>query len=356
MPSNQISPEPDEPSLDALEILTAVAPELRAKWRRQQYPDGALVLASGAPADRLIILVRGFLAIKVGDTRITMRPAVRLIGELAFIDDKPRSASVFAEGVVVTYELPGRDVPSLMADPAFCRNLNRELSWKLREATNERAFRYRQHEILFGAVGSFVSREVLQDLLAKGDTGEPRQTEAVTLFADMADFTTRTLEMTPDALNRDLSAFLDLAVEVVLDHGGLVDKFIGDEVMAVWGYASDPQDGVHAFEAAVELVRRSAELTIGGRPLKIGVGLESGLVTLGVFGNADKKQFTAIGQSVNLAARLQAETRKLEVPIALGPDLAGRLPAEIRDRLVQERVELRHIPPLDIYTFDPMKE
>ena len=100
MGSAQIRPLSGEPSLDAIEVLQGVPDLLRAKWRRQQYEDGKLVLASGADADRLIILVRGYLAIKDGDTRIATRAPVRLIGELAFIDDKPRSASVFAEGVV----------------------------------------------------------------------------------------------------------------------------------------------------------------------------------------------------------------------------------------------------------------
>jgi hypothetical protein len=117
--STEIRPQPDEPSLDALDIMLDVPEVLRAKWRRRQYRDGDLVVASGAPADRLMILVRGHLAIVEAETRIATRSAIRLIGELAFIDDKPRSASVFAEGAVVTYELVGRDVPELMPSAAI---------------------------------------------------------------------------------------------------------------------------------------------------------------------------------------------------------------------------------------------
>jgi class 3 adenylate cyclase len=355
--SAQIRPLSGEPSLDAIEVLQGVPDELRAKWRRQQYEDGKLVVASGADADRLIILVRGYLAIKDGDTRIATRAPVRLIGELAFIDDKPRSASVFADGAVVTYELAGADVPELMADAAFRRNLNVELSWKLREATSERAWRFAQHEVLFGTVGSFVSRELLQDLLAKRDDGTPRQADAVTLFADIENFTGKTLSMTPTELNRDLSAFLDLAVEVVLEHRGMVDKFIGDEVMAIWGYAPNPDDAANAFLAAEDLVRRAAALTLDGEPLRIGVGVESGLVTLGVYGNESKKQFTAIGSSVNLAARLQALSRNVQQPICVGPDLAERLPAELLAKLVgPTRHDLHHIGPTNVWTFDPNKE
>lgn len=354
MGSAQFRPLPGEPSLDALDVMQGVPDELRVNWCRHQYGEGELVLASGAEADRLIVLVRGHLAIIDGGTRIATRAPVRLIGELAYVDDKPRSASVFAEGAVVTYELPGANVPQLLANEAFCRNLNAELTWKLREATSERAWRYAQHEVLFGTVGSFVSRELLQDLLAKRDDGSPRQADAVTLFADIENFTGKTLSMTPAELNHDLSAFLDLAVEVITDHRGMVDKFIGDEVMAIWGYAPNPEDVTNAFLAAEDFVRRAGALTLDGEQLRIGVGIESGLVTLGVYGNDGKKQFTAIGSSVNLAARLQALTRKVHQPICVGPDLAGRLPEGLRARLEgPTRHELHHIGETNVWTLDP---
>lgn len=316
------------PALASLPVFSDVPPALYASACRRDYKDGDTILESGAEADRLIVLMRGNVAIKENGIRIAMRSPIRLIGEMAFIDNEPRSASVFAVGSVTTYEVPGAGVPNLMADPAFRWNLAMELAWKLREATAERSWRYRTEELLFGAFRSHASPELLQELLETGEDGTPRAAEVVALFADIRGFTAKVSTMSAEDLGRDLGAFLDLAVEVVQQHNGMVDKFIGDEVMAIWGYRSSPDDPADAIACAADLVRRARDLTLDGEPLRIGVGLESGLVTLGVVGGEGKRQFTAIGPAVNLAARLQSETKALEVPICVGPDLAGRLPAD----------------------------
>jgi class 3 adenylate cyclase len=316
------------PALDSLDIFADVAPALYASARRRDYKDGDVILTSGAEPDRLIVLLRGNVAIRENGTRIATRSPIRLIGEMAFIGSKQRSASVFAEGSVTTFEVPGADVPALMADSSFRWNLALELAWKLREATAERSWRYRTEELLFGAFRSHASPELLQELLETGEDGTPRAAEVVAMFADIRGFTSKVATMSPEDLGRDLGAFLDLAVEVVQQHGGMVDKFIGDEIMAIWGYRSCPSDPTDAVACTKDLVRRAASLTLDGEPLRIGVGLESGLVTLGVVGSEGKRQFTAIGPAVNCAARLQSETKAIGAPICIGPDLAGRLPAE----------------------------
>lgn len=113
----------------------------------------------------------------------------------------------------------------------------------------------------------------------------------------------------------------------------MVDKFIGDCVMALWGYAPHPDDAARAVAAAEALLCATEGLTVGGEPLRIGVGVESGLAMLGVVGTAGKRQFTALGVPVNLAARLQEETKRIGAPIAIGPDLAAPVPDEVRTRL-----------------------
>jgi class 3 adenylate cyclase len=351
----QDGPVPGEPSLESLEVLDGVPARLLDKWRRREFPKGTALIASGAPSDMIYILVRGHVAIVDGQTQIAMRSATCLLGEQGVLDGMPRSASAIAASTIVVYEIDGPALTELLEDRAFLRNLARELSRKLREATGERGWKYREHEMLFDAVGEFVAPEVVQDLLAKGDHGRPRRTDAVALFADVAGFTQKTLEMTPDDLNRDLSAFLDLAVEVVTDHGGLVDKFIGDEVMAIWGSSPHPEDSANAFLAAEELVRRSGDLTLNGEPLRIGVGLELGSVMLGVYGSEKKRQFTAIGPSVNLAARLQALTRDEQVPICLGSELVDHLPDDLKAKLDGPiHRQLRHIPgDTPIWTYTP---
>ena len=348
---------PGEPALGSLDILADVPPVLFANARRRHYMDGDVLLTSGADPDRLIILLRGNVAIKENGIRIATRSPIRLIGEMAFIDKKPRSASVFAEGSVTTFEVPGFDVPSLMADSNFRWNLARELVWKLREATSERSWRYRSEELLFGAFRSHASPELLEELLETGEDGTPRAAEVIALFADIRGFTSKVATMSPDDLGRDLGAFLDLAVEVVQEHGGMVDKFIGDEVMALWGYRSSPDDPTNALACAADLIRRSRDLTLDGERLRLGVGLESGLVTLGVVGSEGKRQFTAIGPAVNCAARLQSETKALESSICIGPDLAGRLPADtLADLNGPLAREIRGLGVINVWTHTPRED
>lgn len=319
-----------EPPPEALGIFAGVPKHLTQEAQRCEYRNGDVLLSSGADPDRLIVLIRGSVDITQGGTHIVSRAPIRLIGELAVIDRHPRSASVVARGAVVTYELQAAVVGQLLADAAFMRNLANELSWKLREATNERAWRYGAEELLFGEFRAHAAPELLQQLLKSGDLGTPRHTEVVVMFADVRNFTRKVLTMTPRDLTRDLGAFLDLAVEIVHRHGGMVDKFIGDAVMALWGYAPNPDDPTRALACARELVARAAGLRLDGDPIRVGAGLEMGLVTLGVIGSNGKRQFTALGPAVNLAARLQAETKELGNPICLGPDIARHLPEDIR--------------------------
>lgn len=344
----------DEPEVGALEIFAEVPQELYARAQRREARPGQVLLASGAAPDELLVLVRGSVAIVENDVQIVTRKPERLLGELAFIDEKPRSATVLATEAVVYWAIPGSDVPALMAAPAFCRNLNRELSWKLREATADRSWRYRAEELLFGAFGAHASPELLQELLRTGRDGTPRRTDVVTLFADIRGFTKHVMTMTPEELTTDLERFLDCAVAVVHRHGGMVDKFVGDEVMALWGYAEQPDDAERAFDCALDLLRETTALTLAGEPIRIGVGMESGTVTLGVVGNDEKRQFTAIGPSVNLAARLQAVTKDLGSPICVGPGLAARLPEGIRERLAGPMThDIRGAGPTQVWTLDP---
>jgi class 3 adenylate cyclase len=322
-----------EPALAALPIFADVPPELYATARRREFRSNDAIITSGTEPEELVVLVRGTVGIHEGGTRIATRTPVRLLGELAFISGETRSASVIADDAVVTWELNRSAVGPLLAHPAFCRNLNQELAWKLREATTERSFRYVREERLFGAFRSHVSAEVLDDLMATGETGRPRQAEVVAMFADIRDFTPNVLAMQPDDLMSDLGSFLDLAIDIVQAHGGMIDKFIGDEVMALWGYAPGSDHAERAFAAAGALASGAPRLTLNGKPLRVGIGLEMGMVTLGVVGGEGKSSFTAVGPAVNLAARLQGLTKELKQPICLGPDLVGRLSEEIRNGL-----------------------
>ncbi len=129
--------------------------------------------------------------------------------------------------------------------------------------------------------------------------------EVTVLFADLRGFTTLSASMKPEEVVRFLNQFFQEAVDAIEQHHGIVDKFIGDCVMALWG-APLPKEGDarNACNAALGLVERASKVRVGRRPLEIGVGVHTGLAVVGALGSKQRMDYTAIGTTVNLAARL----------------------------------------------------
>jgi adenylate cyclase len=125
------------------------------------------------------------------------------------------------------------------------------------------------------------------------------------LFADIRGFTTMSSHMPPEEVVRFLNAFFGEAVDAVERNGGVVDKFIGDCVMAMWGAIDQREDGARkSIGAALELVERARKITVAGAPLEMGVGINTGPAVVGAIGAKSRLDYTAIGATVNLAARL----------------------------------------------------
>ncbi len=125
------------------------------------------------------------------------------------------------------------------------------------------------------------------------------------LFADIRGFTTMSSTMPPDEVVRILNRFFEDCVDAVEQNHGTVDKFIGDCVMALWGApVAKADDARNAMAAALQMVERSRRTLINGVPLEMGVGINTGEVVLGAVGSRKRLDYTAIGSTVNLAARL----------------------------------------------------
>jgi adenylate cyclase len=125
------------------------------------------------------------------------------------------------------------------------------------------------------------------------------------LFADIRGFTTLSAHMRPEEVVRFLNTFFGEAVDAVEKYGGIVDKFIGDCVMALWGAVSPREDDARmAIKAALEMVERASTIRVNGSPLQVGVGINTGSAVVGAIGGKKRSDYTAIGATVNLAARL----------------------------------------------------
>jgi adenylate cyclase len=147
---------------------------------------------------------------------------------------------------------------------------------------------------------------------------EGRVVEMTVLFADLSSFTELTQELGPERTHEVVDAFLRMATDVLVKHGAFIDKYVGDAVMALFNVPIRHGDhGRRAVLAATEL--RSALEDLGRRfdlPLEASVGIASGFARVGRLGSADSKDYTAIGDVVNLAARLQGKAGAGEILIS----------------------------------------
>jgi adenylate cyclase len=167
----------------------------------------------------------------------------------------------------------------------------------------------------------FVSRDVADALVEnpadweKSASGVKRR--VVVLFSDVRDFTARAESADPQALVGQLNEYLSAMVEVVFGHGGTLDKFIGDAVMAHWGALGGGDVGEHAgnaLKAAEEMLAALARLNAnwverGLAPFQIGIGVHVGEVVAGEIGSIDRTEFSVIGDAVNLASRIEGLTK-----------------------------------------------
>jgi adenylate cyclase len=182
--------------------------------------------------------------------------------------------------------------------------------------------------------------------------GGQRRTLTV-MFTDLAGFTSMSEGIAPEAVAQILNEHLTLMTGIVLAHGGTIDKFIGDAVMAFWGAPiDDPAHAVHGVRAAIEM---QAEMTRfrrePGRPeLHMRIGLNTGPVVVGNLGSKDRFAYTVIGDAVNLAARLEPLNRLYGTPILLAGETAAAVGDAVRLRHV-DRVKVKgRTQPVEIFT------
>jgi len=144
------------------------------------------------------------------------------------------------------------------------------------------------------------------------------------LFVDIRGFTRIAETMESEPLREYINDFLTAMTEVVHRYGGTVDKYIGDAVMAFWGApVADPQHADHAVAASLamldEVQRLNQAFEARGLPLiRIGVGINTGVVRVGDMGSRRRRAYTVIGDAVNLAARFEALTKQFDAPIIVG--------------------------------------
>jgi class 3 adenylate cyclase len=174
-----------------------------------------------------------------------------------------------------------------------------------------------ERQRLQAAFGTYVDPVLAARLLEQGDdvfTGERR--EVTVMFVDVRDFTPFAEANTAEDTVARLNALFEIVVPPIVDAGGHVNKFLGDGALAVFGAPNDLADHADAAVTAAVLIQRVVAERFGGE-LRIGIGINTGTVIAGTIGGAGKLEFTLIGDTVNVAARVEQLTKTTRDAILL---------------------------------------
>jgi adenylate cyclase len=173
------------------------------------------------------------------------------------------------------------------------------------------------------------------------------------LFSDVRGFTSLSEHLKPEEVVSLLSDYLGQAAHIVFNNDGFLDKFIGDAVFAIFGWPpslSKTNDAVRAIKTGIEMIELVDSLgpkwtQIIGRPLKVGIGINTGDAVLGNIGSESKSDLTAIGDTVNLGSRLEALTKELGVPMLVSETTAAEVNGVIPLRALRRvKVQGREAP------------
>ena len=194
----------------------------------------------------------------------------------------------------------------------------------------------RQRRQIRSAFSQYLSPALVEQLTPEKLVLGGEEREMTIMFSDVRGFTSisETYKHDPQGLTALMNRFLTPLTNAILGHKGYIDKYMGDAIMAFWNAPlDDSEHQVNACEAAVDMLDRIDKLNTareqesrdGGHafvPIKVGIGLNTGLCTVGNMGSDIKFNYSVLGDSVNLASRLEGQTKEYGFPIIVGSKTA----------------------------------
>jgi adenylate cyclase len=198
----------------------------------------------------------------------------------------------------------------------------------------------KQRQQIRAAFGYYLSPALVEQLAQSPEKlvlgGEERR--MTILFSDVRGFTTISehYKHDPQGLTRLMNRFLTPLTNAIIERNGTIDKYIGDAIMAFWNAPlDDPQQEINACEAALEMLARADKLNQefkreadrnGGKymPLRVGIGLNTGPCVVGNMGSDFRFNYSVLGDTVNVASRLEARTKDYRIPVVIGEGTAQK--------------------------------
>ncbi|WP_224362431.1 adenylate/guanylate cyclase domain-containing protein [Hyalangium versicolor] len=313
----------------------ALSPEAQLRERLGRRLIEGYVIFTTVPGFVLLLTLQRFITELHGDVRYVLEAALLAVGftggalaaAIAYGRSLRRDSERLLEAV--------RRVGSGDFQPAAATSRPDELSL-VAAGINEMAGGLQLRERIREAFGRFVSPQVATEFIEKyarhGKTavlGGSRR-DVVILFSDLRDFTRLSESLAPEVLIEVLNGYFQEMVGALQSHGGLVDKFIGDAVLAVFGLTEGQGNpAVSAVSAGLEMRRRleayNARLAERGIHLDSGIGIHAGEAVAGYLGSTDRLEFTVIGHTVNVASRIEGQARQPRPPLLFSEEVARRL-------------------------------
>ncbi len=192
---------------------------------------------------------------------------------------------------------------------------------------NEMVGGLQEREKIKSTFAKFHSQEVADKILSGELKLGGERKDAVVFFSDVRGFTALSEKMDPEKLVSVLNRYMSRMVRIIIKNGGIVDKYVGDAIMAVWGVPlAKPDDAYRSIRACLEMREELARLnqefkSEGIAPLKIGMGVNHGPLISGNIGSEERMEFTVIGDTVNTASRIESLTKSMGTDLLISQSL-----------------------------------
>jgi adenylate cyclase len=216
------------------------------------------------------------------------------------------------DSVVKCIEMGAEDYLTKPVNPVL-------LKARIGASLEKKRLRDQQREL----IKKFATSEVATDLETSGFALGGKFVEATTMFSDIRSFTTIAESQTPAETIELLNTYYTLMFEAISDQGGVVNQMVGDGLMAIFGAPLlQPDHCEHAVKAALDMIDmiqllNADRLAQGKSEIRIGIGIASGQVIAGYTGTTRRATYTCVGDTVNLAARLESHTKVIGKPILI---------------------------------------
>jgi adenylate cyclase len=200
-------------------------------------------------------------------------------------------------------------------------------------------FEERDKRRITAMFGKYVSPAVVDELLANPPVLGGVDKELTVFFSDIRGFTTLSESLSPQELVNHLNLYLTAMTDLILDYKGTLDKYVGDEIMCFWGApVPEEEHALLACKCAVRQIQILNKMNEGWPPekrLSIGIGLNTGIMTVGNMGSIGRMNYTLMGDNVNLGARLEGTNKQYYTTIIMSESTY----AQVRDKVVARELD-----------------